>query len=107
MIGNKLGALVLPARLRRLSGDAYVIYSRSMAPLGINSRAVVFPETLPVSVRLPELTPEVAAQLSCRGEANADTIDLFDGSCNPLTSPKCMPAYLDRLARLALLRVAA
>jgi hypothetical protein len=100
-------SVVLPYVLKRLEDGRYVVLNREYKPVGFLTRVHVKYEDYPIALKLRGLTAAVAKKLSCDGSANLDLIGLYDDGCVPTQSKKNMDAYLERLARLAKLKVAA
>jgi hypothetical protein len=98
-------SVVLPYVLQRQSDGRYIVLNREYKPVGFWTRANIVYEDHPVLLKLPGLKVAVAKKLSWNADSNVEEIFLYSDSCVPTSSTANMNAYLERLARLAKLKV--
>lgn len=99
-------AIFLPYCIKRLEDGRHVVLNRNYKPLGFLSANYLRYEDYPIAVKFKGLTPKKAAAMSARGDANLDTIYLYNDGCIPNASAADMKNYLARLAILAKLSFA-
>jgi hypothetical protein len=90
----------------RKSDDRYVVLNREYKPLGFKVTDFINHDELPVSTRYTGITPALAAALSWNGSPDLDQILLYNDATRPTIGAKEMGAYLERLAKLARVKVA-
>lgn len=100
-------ALYLPFCLQRQPDGRYAVLNRRYKPLGFNTLDNVDYADYPICMHLPGLTPAKAARISWCASESLERIFLYNDSCIPTTSRAAMDAYLERLRRLAKLKVRA
>ena len=95
----------LPYCIQRQPDGSYVILNREYKPLGFKTMEHINYADHPVAVRLRGLRPATAAKLSYDGSSDLKAIYLYNDGTNPSRSAKNMIAYLERLNRLAKLKI--
>lgn len=104
---NEARVIYFPYCLRRQEDGSYVVLNRNYKPLGFDTGEYVDYKNYPIAVRFKGLTPKMAAKLSYDGSEGLDSIYLYNDGTVPTASAKNLTAYLNRLAQLAKLKLAA
>lgn len=97
--------IYLPYVIERIDDGRHVVLNRHYKPLGTHSPEEV--DYAPHAVWLPDLTEDVAAQLSCTGSGDTAKVYLWPHTHSPLESAEAWDAYQRRLRVLAGLKVRA
>lgn len=94
-----------PYCLRRLEDGRYIPVNRRYKPLGVTSHERVIYEDHPGAMHVRGLTDELALELDVHKGARPGHIYLYEGNSTPLNSDKAMDEYLQRLKKLAELKM--
>jgi hypothetical protein len=95
----------LPYYAHILKANTYILIGRDHNPIGcLESRWLKW-EHHPVVYTIEGLTPQLAAQMSCRRDPNIERIYFYNGECPPWRGKKYFDAHDKRVAKfLALAR---
>lgn len=105
MLAETLRQTHFPYCLQRQEDGRYVITNRSYKPIGFLMHEWATYSDYPVAVRLPGLTPELAAQLDHRGRDDLEAIYLYGDGTNPSLGKAELAAYFTRLGLLMSLEI--
>lgn len=98
-------AVFLPYCIQKLDDGRFVVLNRDYKPLGFKTREHIVYEDYPICVNMPGLTSRVAEKLSWKESPETKEIFLYNDGSVPTRSAGDMNRYLDRLARLAKLKI--
>lgn len=96
-----------PYCLDRQPDGTYAVLNRDYKPLGLATKEHVQYADYPCLVKLPGLTPAMAAQLSAKASPDTQRVYLYDDGCVPTDSQPKWDAYQRRLQLLAALQIGA
>lgn len=97
----------LPYCLQRQADGTYIVLNRDYKPLGFTSKKNVDYDDYPIAVRFKRLTDATLINLSWENRPPDDEgrTWLYADSCIPTRSTKNMREYMNRLERLAKLKL--
>ena len=100
-----LGEICLPYCIKFLDDGQIMVLNREYKPLGFKTRQRVNYGDYPIAVRLSSAALDELKALSIDGGFQDNEIVLYDDNSNPSYSSNDMKVYLEKLAKLMVLKV--